>query len=314
MSAARPVVGISACLLGERVRFDGGHKKDDWIARELGKTVTWYAVCPEMEMGLGAPREAMRLERRGRGAPRLVVINTGEDLTTSGRTASTRILGRLPELDGFILKKGSPSCGVERVKVYGEGGGRPSRDGQGLFAEALAAERPLLPRIEEGRLTDAIQREHFVTRVFAHHRFRGIPARVSAVQKFHQEYKLLVMAHSPDHYQRLGRIAANSAKLAPSVVREKYGALFHEALAVPSTPGRRANVLQHMVGYFRGKLEDGERAALRDAIEEFRSGELSFLAALTVIRHVVKRVGEPYLEGQIYFDPYPRALALRKYL
>lgn len=312
MTSPRPLVGISSCLLGERVRFDGGHKKDDWLVKELGKWVEWEPWCPEMQMGLGSPRESLRLVARGK-QNRLVGNRTGKDVTAAAKTTAREIVTKLGDLDGYILKKNSPSCGLERVKVYGKND-IPFRAGQGVFAERLQRAMPLLPMIEEGRLSDPEQREQFVTRVFAFYRWKKVPAKISAIQKFHQEYKLLLMAHSPSKYQALGKIAANPSKRAPSDVKAEYGPVFLGALADPSTTKKRVNVLQHIFGYFKREIPPKEKAGILEAIEEFRKGELSFLAALTCVRQLLNRVSVPYLESQLFFDPYPKALSLRRYL
>ena len=310
----KPRIGISACLLGKPVRHDGGHKRDDWLVDELGKWVTWYPVCPEMEMGLGSPRETVRLLQTSEGElVRMITNKTNKDLTALAAKTVRRITGLLPEIEGFVLKKKSPSCGIERVNLYNTKG-HPEKKGVGFFAERLMKSHPGLPVIEEGRLTDPEQREQFVMRIFALFRWRQVPAKISAIQKFHQNYKLLLMAHSPMLYQKLGGIAANSAKGRPSEIREEYESFFLEALRQPSSTRKRVNVLQHMFGYFRGKISEKEKRSLLKAIEEYGQGELSFLASLKLIEHVASSLSIPYLEAQLLFDPYPKELALRKYL
>lgn len=312
-SEAKPKVGISACLLGQRVRFDGGDKRDDWLVDELGKWITWYPVCPEMEMGLGSPRESMRLALvAGASGTRLLTNRSNRDLTVPAQATARGMVARLPELDGFVLKKSSPSCGLERVKVYNRKG-IPDPKGEGFFAAELKRRFPDLPMIEEGRLTDPEQREHFVTRIFAARRWRDVPARVSAVQKFHETYKLLIMAHSPAHYRALGRIAANPERRIPTEVRDAYGRLFPKALALPPTPAKRINVLQHILGYFKRTLSSKERHAILESLEEYRDGELPFLSVLLLLRHQLTRLSVPYLEGQLFFEPYPKRLAKRRF-
>jgi uncharacterized protein YbbK (DUF523 family)/uncharacterized protein YbgA (DUF1722 family) len=310
----KPRIGVSACLLGQKVRYDGQHKRVDWLVEELGKWVSFHPVCPELEMGLGAPRESMRLVRRGaRGRLRLLGNDTDRDFTDPAERTARRLVEDLPDLDGYVLKKNSPSCGLERVKVY-DANQVPARAGQGFFATALQESRPGLPVIEEGRLTDPEQREHFVTAVFAFFRWKAVPARVAAIQAHHQQYKLLLMAQSPQHYRRLGGVAANPRRRRPSEIRAEYETLLLEALAKASTTGKRVNVLQHIFGYFKEKLGAREKRDLLEAIEDYRKGELSFLAAVKLHQHVAKRLEIPYLEGQLFFDPYPKALALRRLL
>ena len=309
MQDEKPVVGISSCLLGQRVRYDGNHKRDDWLVKELGKWVQWFPVCPEMEMGLGAPRESMGLLREG-GAIKLIGNDSGTNYTALCEKTSRRLTRALPALDGYVLKKSSPTCGLERVRTFPG----PSYTGRGLYAERLVESRPLLPTIEEGRLTDPPQREHFVTRVFAHFRARQLPARMKSLQDFHQGYKLLLMAHSPDHYRKLGRMVANAGRKTPRAILEEYLPLFNQALARPATPGRQANVLQHVLGYFKKQLGSKEKQGLVEAIEDYRTGNLSFLAALKLMEQLLIRLPSPYLETQLYFAPYPKALNLRRFL
>ena len=310
----KPRVGISSCLLGRPVRYNGGHKRHDWLVDELGKWVIWVPVCPEMEMGLGAPRESMSLVADpAYRHPRLIANKSRRDLTALAVKTSRRLIDSLGELDGYVLKKNSPSCGLERVKRYGLKGA-PIGTGPGLFAERLRRQFPELALIEEGRLTNPEDREHFVTRLFASLALRAVVPRVSAIQKFHEHYKLLLMAHSPTHYRELGRIAAGSAGRSADEVLRAYGSHFKAALSMPTSTKKRVNVLQHVFGYFSPELSAKERTSLLGAMEKYRLGELSFLAALTLIEHTLSQHPVPYLEGQLFFEPYPKALALRRYL
>ncbi len=306
------MVGISSCLLGNAVRFDGGHKGQVWLIKELGQQVQWHVLCPEFEMGLGVPRESIRLVKEGETI-RLIGNETELDLTALAAKTAKRLIAALPPLQGFIFKKDSPSCGLERVKVE-QKGGHSARDGQGIFATALVTKYPELPVIEEGRLTDAEQREHFVTRVYALHRWNALAPTIPALQLFHQRYKYLLMAHSPKSVAQLGRLAANSDRQPISIVFAHYRTLFLEALAKGTTPGRRYNVLQHLFGYVKDRVEAKERKALWEELEGYHSGEVAFQTVVSLLRHTSRRVGVPYLEQNLFWDPHPKGLGLRKYL
>jgi uncharacterized protein YbbK (DUF523 family)/uncharacterized protein YbgA (DUF1722 family) len=262
-------VGISACLLGETVRFDGGHKRDAFLTDTFGRFVQWVPVCPEVEAGLGTPREAMRLVRDG-DSVRLVTVRTREDHTSRLTAAADRIVARLEseELSGYVLKKDSPSCGLSRVKVY-DRNDVPARAGRGLFATALLERLPHLPVEEEGRLSDPRIRDNFVERVFAFSRLRRLFQkgwRRDALVRFHTAHKLILMAHSPEAYRSLGRLVAGAHVLPRGELHRTYTAELMTALAVLATRGRHANVLQHMAGYLKERLERDSKAELQAAI------------------------------------------------
>ncbi len=250
-AADRPIrVGISSCLLGQEVRFDGGHKRDRYLTDTLGRFIEWVPVCPEFELGLGVPRQTLRLEGQG-GDPRLVFRNSREDITPRMNAWSARRAEALDaeDLCGYVLKKDSPSCGMERVKVYGEGGaGR--KEGVGLFARALMKRCPLLPVEEEGRLNDAPLRENFIERVFAYRRFRDLVAAgltLGRLVPFHAAHKFLILSHSPKHYTALGRLVAGAKGLPARTLAERYGTLFMEGLAVQATARKKELMLRNHV-------------------------------------------------------------------
>ena len=303
-----PRVGISACLLGQPVRYNGGAKPDDWIIEVLSQAVDFVPFCPEMEMGLGTPREALRLVRERTGDPlSLRETNSGRDHTENALSTRARIYQRLKEVDGVILKKASPTCGMERVKVYGKDG-IPGTTAPGLFGGGLIEVFPDLPVTEEGRLTDLDQREHFVTRVFGHFRLRSLSARVSEIQKFHQTHKFLLMAHSPVHYSSLGRLAANSENLSPAELLLRYRRGFLDALKEPATAPRKVNVVQHVMGYFKRELTQPEKEQLLGLLEDYRLGRIPYAAVISVLEHLMSRFSQPYLKDQVFFYPFPREL------
>ena len=310
-------IGISACLLGEEVRFDGGHKRDNFLVDVLGPFVEFVPVCPEFEAGLGVPRESLRLERDG-DRLRMIGNKSRTDRTTMMERFSSRRVGELgaEDLSGYVLKKNSPSCGMERVRVHGTSG-MPSRDGVGIFATALMKRYPNLPIEEEGRLNDPRLRENFIERVFAYRRLRSFFAArwtLGGLVGFHTAHKLVLMAHSPQAYAELGRLVANAKQIQRDEFRERYIAEMMAALTKIATPARHVNVLQHMAGYLREHLDSAPRAELGELIDDYRNGLVPLIVPLTMFRHYVRRFDIAYLRGQIYLDPHPKELMLRNHV
>jgi len=317
MSEDRIRLGVSACLLGQRVRFDGGHKRDEFLVESLGRFVEWVPVCPEVESGMTAPRESMRLVQSA-GRIRLVTTTTGEDMTEPMERAATRRIATLGEsgLCGFILKKDSPSCGLHRVKVY-DIDGPPARSGRGLFAAALAAHFPLLPVEEEGRLRDPRLREHFIERVFAYRRVTTLFAEgwsTADLVRFHAAHKLALMAHDPRATTILGRLVASAKQTPRTILRERYTAAFMTTLATLATRQKHANVLQHMLGYFKRALDRDGRSELLDALRHYAAGFVPLVVPLTLFRHHIRRLGVVYLTEQVYLQPHPMELMLRNHV
>jgi uncharacterized protein YbgA (DUF1722 family)/uncharacterized protein YbbK (DUF523 family) len=309
-------IGISSCLLGAKVRFDGGHKKDDFLVNTFGRWVKWVPVCPEVEVGMGTPRESIRLLRDG-DAVRLVAPKSGRDWTAEMQAYSQRRLAKLVthDLCGYVLKKDSPSCGMERVKVYGPG--MPTKSGRGVFAEALLAAYPELPVEEEGRLCDPHLRDNFVERVFAHRRVKDLFAgrwTMGQLVAFHTAHKLQLMAHAPKAYETLGRLVARAKQLPRDEVRNTYLREFMAGLKVIATTRRNLNVLLHILGYFRKLLDDAARAELLALIEDYGKGLVPLVVPITLIRHHVRAHGVAYLQGQTYLEPHPKELMLRNHV
>jgi uncharacterized protein YbgA (DUF1722 family)/uncharacterized protein YbbK (DUF523 family) len=307
---ARVRVGVSSCLLGQEVRYDGGHKRDDYVVDTLSRFVTFVPVCPEVELGLGTPRESIRLER-GSGGVRLLGLRSRIDHTEAmTRFAAARVEALAKEdLAGYLLKKDSPSCGMDRVKVIGRGG-MPVKDGRGLFAARLMERFPLLPVEEEGRLNDPVLRRSFVVRLYAGLRLRDLfDGRWTrgAVVDFHSAEKFLLLSHEPEAYRELGRLVARIKDLPRGEFAARYRARFMAGLSRGATRGRQVNVLQHTAGYFKD-ASAADRAELADAIEEYRRGVAPLEAPLTLLRHHVRRSTEAWLKAQTWFDPCPRAL------
>ncbi len=311
-------LGISACLLGERVRFDGGHKRDAFLVETLGRFVEWVPVCPEVESGMAAPREPMRLVRLDGRTLHLRVTMSGEDLTRTMNRYTRRRIDELAGegLCGFILKKNSPTCGLERVKTY-SATGQLAKPGRGLFAAAIASRFPLLPVEEEVRHNDPRLRENFVERVFAYQRLRTLFASrwtLGDVVRFQTIHKLTLMARQPQAYQRLGRLVGNGKTMPRSDFRDSYSSAFMAALTIVATPRRHANVLQHMLGYLKKTLDRESRAELLALIEGYAREQVPLVVPLTLFAHHIRRCGVTYLADQTYMQPHPSELMLRNHV
>ncbi len=310
-------LGVSACLMGESVRYDGSHQRNRFLADELGRWVEFVRVCPEVEVGLGIPRPTLRLFSRDGVDVRLVMPKEGRDLTDEmNRYAAGRVRELAKEsLDGFVLKKGSPSCGMSRIKIYGEKGSRGNH-GVGLFAAALMERMPNLPVEEEGRLNDQGLRESFIERVFARHRwrlFRASRPRGRDLVEFHTAHKLLIRAHNEAAYRRMGRLVAQAGGRPTTAQLDEYEQELFTAMATRATRKRHTNVLQHALGYLKELLDSGEKRELLEAVEDYRKGLLPLVVPVSLIRFQVRAHDVEYLQGQLYFDPHPKELMLRNH-
>ncbi|QBI52830.1 YbgA family protein [Streptomonospora litoralis] len=332
-AGARPRVGASSCLLGAPVRYNGGHSRDRFLTDLLDRHVDWVPVCPEAEIGLGVPRETLRLERAG-GEDRVVATRSRTDRTDELRAVADRHSRSLSRLDGYVLKNKSPSCGLFGLPVF-EGENRVGGRGRGAFAARLTELHPDLPVEEQGRLSDPGLREHFVERVFAHARLRALfagdagnasepgagggeaddPAwRPRDLVDFHSRHKLQLMAHAPEGYRATGRIVADAGTRPPAAVERDYTAAFTRTLARPTTPGRNANALQHAFGMVSGQLDDARRRDLLDAIDRYRDGLVPLNVPVALIRHHCDAENVAWAREQTYLAPFPADLRLRNAL
>lgn len=310
-------LGISSCLLGHAVRYDGGHQLDRYLRDTLGQFVQFVPVCPETECGLPIPREAMRLTG-AIDAPRLITRNSGIDHT---ERMLTWVRKRLAELDleqlcGFIFKKNSPSSGWLRVKVY-NAKGQPVPKGSGLFAGAFHKRFPLIPVEEEGRLHDPRLRENFIERIFALKRWRNCLSGGQGLGRlvdFHSREKLLLLSHSPTHYRQMGRLVAGGKGRQTSELYREYEEMFLTALQLKTTVAKNVNVLQHIMGYFKKQLDRGEKQELLEILGQYRSGFLPLVVPITLVNHYVRKYGQSYLARQTYLSPHPVALQLRNHV
>ena len=310
-------LGISSCLLGNNVRYDGSSSWDRFLTDTLGRYVQYVAVCPEVECGLGVPRDFMR-QVGDVNSPRLVTTRTGKDFTDKMISWAHKRVVELEQenLCGFIFKKNSPSSGMERVKVYSEKG-VPVKKGIGIFARIFMEHFPLLPVEEEGRLHDVILRENFIERIFTLKRWREILSRKISrgdLVFFHTQHKLLILSHSTNHYRTMGKLIA-SIKASPfKELYTQYERLLMEALVLKATQKKHANVLLHMMGYFKKQLTSDEKQELLDIIDHYREGSIPLIVPITLINHYVRKYNQPYLKQQNYLNPHPLELQLRNHV
>jgi len=317
LPAPRLRLGVSSCLLGEAVRFDGGHKRDPLLTETLAPFVEWVPVCPEVEAGLGTPREAMRLVGPPE-APRLLTVKSGLDHTHMMERFSHHRVRELDAMDlsGYVFKQGSPSCGIERVRVYTEQG-LPARNGVGLFARIFQEQFPLVPVEEEGRLTDPAIRDNFLERVFSYARWRELQRHRLTRQglvDFHRRHKFLLLAHSRPHYEKLGQLVGNASLHRPTDLAHAYASLFMQALQVRATVRKHVNVLQHMVGFFKPRLSAAERDELQEVLKDYHQGLTPLVVPLTLVKHYIRHLDIGYLADQVYLNPHPKELMLRNHL
>jgi len=315
MSVKIPL-GISTCLLGEQVRFDGGHKRLAFAVNELAPFVRFEPICPEMAIGLPTPRPALRLVKKDDEKIHLCFSKEGgEELTQQMNDWSAERVKSLHHLCGYILCAKSPSCGMERVRVYEPDTNNNRKAGMGLFAEKLKAELPWLPVEEDGRLHDPALRENFVGRICALHEFnqmwqRGL-TRAQLIA-FHSRYKLLMLAHSQEKYRELGPFVASMSKWdSLEAFAFEYRNRMMELLSQPASRRNHTNVLMHAQGYFRRQLSSPQRQELAELIDRYRCGVQPLLAPITMLKHYMSQYPHPWLTQQRYFDPYPEALRLR---
>lgn len=307
-------IGISSCLVGQKVRHDGASKTSHYITDTLGQYFDWISFCPEVSVGMGVPRPTIHLELIEEDT-RLICPTTGEDWTERMKQNSDKELDKIlkKEIFGYILKSKSPSCGMERVKIYRGHAIRPYTNGVGVHAELLKSKAPNLPVEEEGRLCDPILRENWINRVFAYYSFKKEVCYKPTVGKLvthHSRWKFNVLSHCNVTYSNLGRLVANAKGKSLSEVLKEYENEFMAALTKRSTPSKHVNVMEHMVGFFKKKLDSKAKSSLHQSIEDYKSGYVPIIVPITLIRHYASLFGEEYLLEQSYLNPHPKELAL----
>lgn len=309
-------IGVSACLLGQPVRYDGGHKHDRYLTDTLGQYLDFVPVCPEVECGFPIPRETLRLEGDP-DHPRLVTTRTHIDHTEKMASWARKRVAELEQenLCGFIFKSDSPSSGLMRVKVYTPKG-MPEKKGTGLFARAFTEHFPLLPVEEEGRLNDPKLRETFIEQIFTLKRWRETLARGQNMKElvaFHTRHKLLFLSHSPANARFMGKLVADGKQMPAGDVFSRYETLLIETLRMKSTIKKHMNVLEHILGYFKKFLSADEKQELLEIFERYRNEHVPLIVPVTLLNHYVRKIGEPYLQQQVYLNPHPVALKLRNH-
>ncbi|WP_027251288.1 YbgA family protein [Photobacterium halotolerans] len=307
-------VGISACVLGEKVRFDGGHKRNRFVTDELAKFVQFRPVCPEMAIGLPVPRPTIRLVQRENGE-RLVDSKGGElDFTEKMQAFADKHISGIQSLCGFVVCAKSPTCGMERVKLYIPNGNTVPGGTVGVFTQKLMTAMPWLPVEEDGRLQDPVLRENFVFRIHALHDFYqnvGSCLSLDAFVKFHSRYKFVLMAHSPTAYREMGQLVAGIKDWDLAEFFVEYRQQFMDALKKHARRSNNTNVLMHLQGYFKRNLTGEQKQELLGLIESYRLGHQPILVPLALIKHYLKEYPDPYLQLQTFLNPYPEELKLR---
>ncbi len=309
-------VGVSSCLLGKEVRFDGGHKRNRFVTEALADYFELVPFCPEVAIGMGIPRQPIRLVGNQDSPEAVGVKNPDLNVTRPLREYGRKVAGTLDGLCGFIFKKDSPSCGMTRVKVYSSQG-MAVRSGAGLFAREIMRADPLLPVEEEGRLNDAGLCDSFITRVYVYARWKALRQAglsKSGLVEFHASHKFLVMAHSSAAYRQLGRMLSDLGGVNLHATADSYISLLLETLKRPATRKQHTNVLQHLLGYLKNDLESPRRADLAGAIDAYRRGDFPLVVPVRLLQHYFSLHLHPYINRQVYLNPYPQSLQLRNVL
>jgi uncharacterized protein YbgA (DUF1722 family)/uncharacterized protein YbbK (DUF523 family) len=307
------ILGVSSCLMGNTVRHDGGHKRNVYILSTLAEYFDFRTYCPEMAIGLGVPRPTIRLTRSGAGVRLTDSDNTGMDLTDAMNRWSGQATEGMRDLSGFILKNNSPSCGMERVRVY-DGNGAPTRDGVGLFASALMQAMPWLPVEEEGRLNDPMLRENFIERVFVYYRWQRLiedGLTVASLMEFHKRHKFILLAHNEEEYRQLGPLIAGVNNENIQQVADEYLQRLMKSLAARSSRKRHTNVLMHVMGFLKNRIDSDDKQEMIEVMDSYRLGQVPLIVPVTLMRHHLRRFPDDYISSHYYMNPYPEELMLR---
>lgn len=309
-------LGISSCLLGQEVRFDSSHKLNRYITDTLGEFFEFTPFCPEVAIGMGVPRPPVRLVRVGDAIRVRGVKDPNRDVTDALKAYALEAGGQCAAFSGYLFKSKSPSCGMERVKVYGENG-QPLQNGAGVYAESIMQQYPSMPVEEEGRLMDPRLRENFIERIFIYHRWQQYmeqgmtPARLV---EFHTRHKFIVLAHHEPAYRELGRLVAEAGSADLEALCEQYIEQLMRALQKLSTPRSHTNVLQHILGFIKDGLSGADKEELLEVFEEYRLGRVPLIVPLTLLKHYLRLHPNEYILSQYYLNPHPKELMLRNHI
>ena len=312
--SVKPSIAISGCLMGEAVRYNGGHKENRFCSKVLSEYFEFVTLCPEIAIGLGVPREPIRLigepkDPRARGA-----VDVSRDVTAPLAEYGRQMANELDDICGYIFMHKSPSCGLERVKLYRPDGLARQEGAQGVYSRAFCEMRPDLPVEEDGRLCDPVLRENFLVRVYAYSAWQALLAQGlsrGALMAFHSRYKYQLMANNPDQYKKIGRLLGSMGRGDAEEIGPLYFSQLMQALKRCATRGTHSNVLQHISGYLRGAIATEDRHELQALIDQYRSGIVPLIAPLTLLKHLFRRHPDPYIAQQVYLQPHPENLSLR---
>ncbi|URN87552.1 MAG: DUF523 and DUF1722 domain-containing protein [Pseudomonas protegens] len=312
--SAKPKIAISACLMGVEVRYNGGHKESRLCSRVLSDYFDFVPLCPEVAIGMGTPREPIRLVGDPEQPRAVGTVDASLDVTLPLAEYGERMAAQVDDICGYIFMQNSPSCGLERVKVY-QGNGIPHRNGgRGVYAQAFCAQHPNLPVEEAGRLNDPVLRENFLTRVYVYRDWQallkqGLTRR--ALTDFHSRCKYLLMAHHPEQYKALGNLLGSMGKGDATLIGPRYFSQLMEALSRCATRGTHSNVLQHISGYFKRAISSEDKEEMQRLISQYRQGIVPLVVPLTLLKHHLRQNPDPYIAQQLYLQPHPEDLSLR---
>lgn len=313
-SAEKPKLGISACLMGAQVRYNGGHKESRLCTRELSEYFDFVPVCPEVAIGLDTPREPIRLVGDPHDPRAVGTVNPALDVTGKLAAYAERMVHELDGICGYIFMHKSPSCGLERVKVYRDNGVPSSETGSGVYAGVFSERRPELPLEEDGRLNDAVLRENFITRVFAYHAWQQLLAKGlsrRALTEFHSRYKYQLMANDPAGYKALGPLLGSMGRIDAERIAPLYFRQLMTSLRKPATRRTHTNVLQHLSGYLKQTLGTDDKQEMQHVISQYHQGIVPLVVPLTLFKHHFRHHPDPYVAIQVYLQPHPENLSLR---
>ncbi|MBC8996552.1 DUF1722 domain-containing protein [Pseudomonas sp. N40(2020)] len=313
-SQLKPKIAISACLLGAEVRYNGGHKESRLCSRTLAEHFEFVPVCPEVAIGLGIPREPIRLVGNPESPEAIGTVNPTINVTAPLAEYGEKMAAELGDLCGYIFMQQSPSCGLERVKVYHANGAPVNGGGRGIYAQAFCAQHPDLPVEEAGRLNDPVLRENFITRVLAYSAWQQVLAQGlsrRALTEFHSRYKYLLMAHNPVQYKTLGNMLGNMGHSDPAELGPRYFSELMAALKKCATRRTHSNVLQHISGYLKQAISAADKQEMQHVIGQYRHGIVPLVVPLTLLKHHFRQHPDPYIAQQVYLQPHPENLSLR---
>lgn len=310
----KPKLGISACLMGAEVRFNGGHKESHLCTRALTEYFEFVTACPEVAIGLGIPREPIRLVGDGQNPQAVGTVNRELNVTQALADYGVQMADELGDICGYIFMQKSPSCGLERVKVYTEKGAPVDGGGRGIYAQAFCERHPNMPVEEDGRLNDPVLRENFITRVFAYAAWQdllkaGLTRR--SLTEFHSRYKYQLMANDPVQYKALGNLLGNMGRSDPNEIAPQYFSDLMAALKKPATRRTHTNVLQHLCGYLKQTISASDKEEVQQLISQYHQGIVPLIVPLTLLKHHFRQHPDPYVALQVYMQPHPENLSLR---